>query len=191
MLICPKCGYENDDGTPYCDDCGADLSEIEPQPQAGEEVIQPEEQESEPAAEPAVTPAEETGMVEEEPEEKEPVQPEVQGGKAQLTVLRGENPGEEFPIVFEGLHVIGRKDPEGKPVDIDLTDQGASLPEPTVSRQHAAIKFENGKYTVEDLDSTNGTSINREPFLQVGQPQELNDGDTIILGRVHLKFTLT
>ncbi|MBC8228803.1 FHA domain-containing protein, partial [bacterium] len=63
--------------------------------------------------------------------------------------------------------------------------------QPSVSRQHAAIAFENGKYMIEDLGSTNKVSINREPFLQVSQPRELNDGEIIILGRIHLKFTLS
>jgi len=212
MIICPnpECGAENEDGVLYCDQCGFDLSQVEPQAEETEiPVVQPEETEVQPAeeevdiaavpaveqeevAQPVVTPPPilETGVVEPQPVQEEPVQPAVEAGAAKLRVLRGEKPGEEFPIVFEGLHVIGRVDPEGKPVDIDLTDQEASLPSPSVSRQHAAIKFENRQYTIEDLGSTNGTYVNRGNRLQVGQPQELNDGDEVIVGRLYLKFTL-
>ena len=210
MTICPNpdCRAENEDGVLYCDQCGADLSEVEPQVQetpASPAVPHPEEEDVREASEgeeeetdvfvepeedvATITPgdvssAQEAEIIDESV--KETAQPSV----AKLTVLRGENPGEEFPIAFEGLHIIGRMDPDGRPVDIDLTDQEASLLQPSVSRQHAAITFESGKYMIEDLGSTNKVSINREPFLQVGQPQELKDGDVIILGRIHLKFEL-
>ncbi|HIE26526.1 TPA: FHA domain-containing protein [Candidatus Poribacteria bacterium] len=185
----------------YCDKCGADLSEVQEQEQEGqgipaqlddevENIIDPTDMESAEYAPIVTPPAQGTGALE-TPAQEAAVQPAAQMPTAKLTVLRGEKTGEEFPIVFEGLHVIGRTDPDGRPVDIDLTEQEASLSQPSVSRQHAAITFENGRYMIEDLGSTNKVSINREPFLQVGQPRELNDGDVIILGRVHLKFTLS
>ncbi|MFQ6042949.1 MAG: FHA domain-containing protein [Candidatus Poribacteria bacterium] len=153
-----------------------------------ENLIDPTDMESAEYAPIVTPPAQGTGALE-TPAQEAAVQPVAQMPTAKLTVLRGEKTGEEFPILFEGLHVIGRTDPDGRPVDIDLTEQEASLSQPSVSRQHAAITFENGKYMIEDLGSANKVSINREPFLQVGQPRELNDGDVIILGRVHLKFT--
>jgi hypothetical protein len=203
MIICPNpdCKAENEDGVLYCDKCGADLSDAEEQnsqalpaqPQfddQGEKVVDSTDMESAEYA-PIVTPPEHGTGALETPEQKPAVVPGIQAPKAKLTVLRGDKVGEEFAIIFEGLHVIGRTDPDGQPVDIDLTDQEASLSQPSVSRQHAAITFEKGKYMIEDLGSTNKVSINREPFLQVGQPCELKDGDIIILGRVHLKFTLS
>ena len=216
MIICPNpdCKAENEDGVLYCDKCGADLSDAQEQEAVHEVIAERSEQDNQiPSAQPLidnekenlidatdmeaaeyapiVTPPERgTGALETPAQEAE-VQPAVQASAAKLTVIRGEKVGEEFPIVYEGLHVIGRTDPEGRPIDIDLTDQEASLSQPSVSRQHAAIAFENGKYMIEDLGSTNKVSINREPFLQVSQPRELNDGDIIILGRIHLKFTLS
>ena len=188
MIICPNpdCKAENEDGVLYCDQCGAELSQAEPQSQPSEPpTVQPQERVPQPAAQPAGTPqtivtpppATATGIVEPAPVRPTPVQPVALESKAKLRVLRGGKPGEEFPILFEGLHVIGRMDPEGKPVDIDLTDQEASLPSPSVSRQHAAIKFENGQYTIEDIGSANGTYVNRGNRLQIGVPQALNDGD--------------
>lgn len=211
MIICPNpdCRAENEDGVLYCDKCGADLSEAQEQEQAcaeergnsqappaqlqlgdeEEHFVDVTDMESAEYA-PIVTPPEHKTGALEMPAQEAAVQPEVQALTAKLTVQRGEKVGEDFPIAFEGLHVIGRTDPDGRPVDIDLTDQEASSPQPSVSRQHAAITFENGKYMIEDLGSTNKVSINREPFLQVGQPSELKDGDVIVLGRLHLKFTL-
>ncbi|MBM3241561.1 FHA domain-containing protein [Candidatus Poribacteria bacterium] len=201
MIICPNpdCRAENEDGVLYCDKCGADLQQeqdsqaISVQPQLDDEeenIVDATDMEAAEYAPIVTPPSHETGVLE-TPAQKAAVQPAIQTKEAKLTVLRGGKVGEEFPIIFEGLHVIGRTDPDGRPVDIDLTDQEVSLTQPSVSRQHAAITVENGKYIIEDLGSTNKVSINREPFLQVGQPRELNDGDIIILGRIHLKFTLS
>ena len=53
-----------------------------------------------------------------------------------------------------------------------------------LSRQHARIaRGENGAYTIEDLGSTNGTSVNGE---RVEAVQSLALGDTIELGNVGL-----
>ncbi len=183
MIICPNpdCKAQNEDGVLYCNQCGADLSQVAAQAEAAQlpEIAQPV------VTPPPTLPA---GIVEPAQVQPEPVPTAAQGRTAKLRVLRGGKPGEEFPILFEGLHVIGRMDPEGKPVEIDLTDQEASLPSSSVSRQHAAIKFENGQYTIEDIGSANGTYVNRGNRLQIGVPQALNGGDEIIVGRVYLKF---
>jgi hypothetical protein len=111
-------------------------------------------------------------------------QPSVLSPDAQprLLVLRGQKRNEEYPL-FEGLNFIGRADE--KPVDIDLEDQ-----EPPdrvwCSRQHACVKFEDGKLTVEDLNSSNGTFVNRAR-LYPGQPKPLAVGDVIQIGNVHMK----
>ncbi len=50
------------------------------------------------------------------------------------------------------------------------------LPERQVSRQHAILTQEGGKYTLHDLDSKNGTHLNGR---QVKGQAPLNDGDEI------------
>jgi pSer/pThr/pTyr-binding forkhead associated (FHA) protein len=89
----------------------------------------------------------------------------------------------EYPI-FEGQNYIGRADE--KPVDIDLEDQ-----EPPdriwSSRQHALILFESGRMTIEDLNSSNGTFLNRAKIYP-GQPQPLKVNDVIQIGTVQLKL---
>jgi len=50
-----------------------------------------------------------------------------------------------------------------------------------ISRQHAAIRRSGQSYTLEDLNSHNGTVINGQP---VTAPQTLRDGDIIELGGI-------
>jgi len=47
-----------------------------------------------------------------------------------------------------------------------------------VSEQHASFRFQDRRFVVTDLDSTNGTKVNGEPVHQ----QPLNDGDRLTLG---------
>jgi hypothetical protein len=104
------------------------------------------------------------------------------GAQPRLVVQRGQKRNVEYPI-YEGLNFIGRADE--KPVDIDLEDQ-----EPPdrvwCSRQHACIKFEAETLTLEDLNSANGTYLNRGRVYP-GQPQPLKPNDVIQIGNVQLK----
>jgi FHA domain len=105
--------------------------------------------------------------------------------KPKLVVLRGQKINAEFPI-YEGLNFIGRADE--KPVDIDLEDQ-----EPPdriwCSRQHALISFEDGALTIEDLNSANGTYVNRGRIYP-GQKRALNVSDVIQIGTVQMKVKI-
>jgi hypothetical protein len=107
------------------------------------------------------------------------------GSQPKLVVQRGQKRNVEYPI-YEGLNFIGRADE--KPVDIDLEDQ-----EPPdrvwCSRQHACIKFEADVLTLEDLNSANGTYLNRGRVYP-GQPQPLKPGDVIQIGNVQLKVSV-
>ena len=99
-----------------------------------------------------------------------------------LVVIRGLKIGTEFPL-YDGENFIGRADE--KPVDIDLEDH-----EPPdriwSSREHACIILADGKLTIEDLNSSNGTYVNRTRVYP-GQKRELNVNDVIQIGTVHLK----
>ncbi len=50
-----------------------------------------------------------------------------------------------------------------------------------VSRQHALIRWDSVEYTLEDLDSCNGTLLNGNPLLP-GQTYPLHSGDHLQLG---------
>lgn len=107
------------------------------------------------------------------------------GASPHLVVQRGQKVGIEFPI-YGGDNYIGRAD--DKPVDVDLEDQ-----EPPdrvwTSRQHAVLHYDEdaGSITLEDLNSSNGTFVNRARVYP-GQPRSLVLGDVIQIGTVHLKL---
>ncbi len=65
-------------------------------------------------------------------------------------------------------------------------DEGVAwLESPTVSRRHARIVVVEGRATLEDLGSKNGTFLRGER-LTLASP--LSDGDDILLGRVRMTF---
>jgi len=107
------------------------------------------------------------------------------GAQPRLLVLRGQKRNVEYPV-YEGLNFIGRADE--KPVDIDLEDQ-----EPPdriwCSRQHACLSFENNELAVEDLNSANGTYVNRTRIYP-GQKRQLSPNDIIQIGNVQLKVVV-
>jgi pSer/pThr/pTyr-binding forkhead associated (FHA) protein len=103
--------------------------------------------------------------------------------KPKLVCKRGLKVGVEYPI-YEGNNYIGRSDEQ--PVDIDLDDQ--EPPESIwSSRQHALITFENGVVSVEDLNSSNGTYMNRVK-LAPNTKVSLKPGDSIQIGAIHLSL---
>jgi cell division protein FtsW len=61
--------------------------------------------------------------------------------------------------------------------DIVLTD-------PTVSRVHAVVCREQGRWTIADLDSVNGVLVNGKQVKKAF----LKRGDLIVLGRACLRF---
>jgi formylglycine-generating enzyme required for sulfatase activity len=107
------------------------------------------------------------------------------GAQPRLLVLRGQKRNVEYPI-YEGLNFIGRADE--KPVDIDLVGQ-----EPPdriwCSRQHACISFENDQLAIEDLNSANGTYVNRVR-IYAGQKRSLAVNDIIQIGTVQMKVVV-
>lgn len=217
MIKCNECGYENMDGLDYCDSCGAKLAgaaaeAAQPAPAASSDAptgdISPgaaaqreaaaatdamagkaagglESAESAAPAEPAPS-AEPAPAV--EPAAGPTPAPAAVGVppfKVKLKLTRGGRPGgHEFPLEG-GNNLVGRWDPEtGSFPEVDLE---ADDPEAKISRKHALIRLDNGKITIEDIGSLNGTYVNRQPRLTAGTPQDLKDGDEIIIGKTFLK----
>lgn len=63
-------------------------------------------------------------------------------------------------------------------------DNNIVLDDKFVSGRHAVIGFEQGRYYVEDLKSSNGTLLNGKPV----QRTPLDDGDTIRIGALEIRF---
>jgi pSer/pThr/pTyr-binding forkhead associated (FHA) protein len=88
----------------------------------------------------------------------------------------------------DGHNLIGRWDPEtGSFPEVDLEQDD---PEAKISRKHAMIIIENGRITVEDIGSLNGTYVNRGNRLIPGSPLEVKSGDELIIGKTFLKLVV-
>ena len=98
-----------------------------------------------------------------------------------LVVEQGRIPKEQYRL-RKGENIIGRSD--GGPVSVDLKRQ-EDAKRRKVSRQHACIRFEHGKLSIEDLESANGTFVN-ERRVRPGQSQRLRERDRIDIGSVRL-----
>jgi pSer/pThr/pTyr-binding forkhead associated (FHA) protein len=98
----------------------------------------------------------------------------IGGFMAKLVGLSEQWKGQEYPL-FEGGTSVGRV--EGN--DLVFVD-------PTVSSRHAKLFFEDGRWRLEDLGSTNGTTVNGEPVQIV----DLQEGDEVIFGGVQFRLAL-
>ncbi|HEX9101057.1 MAG TPA: sigma 54-interacting transcriptional regulator, partial [Polyangia bacterium] len=88
-------------------------------------------------------------------------------GRLYLLVLEAES-SSVFPLPRDGKVVIGR----APDVDLKLRDQVSS-------RRHAELRLSDGRATLSDLDSHNGTRVNGE---RLDGPRPLLSGDTITVG---------
>ena len=76
--------------------------------------------------------------------------------------------------LFEGENVIGRSEEVAVRIDVD-----------GVSRRHARIVVDGGRFTLEDLGSKNGTYLREQRLVS---PAALEDGDAFRLGRTLMLF---
>jgi 3',5'-cyclic-nucleotide phosphodiesterase len=99
---------------------------------------------------------------------------------AYLEVLNGALTDTRFPLGTETI--IGRDDE-----DAPLPKGGINLGDARVSRKHARIFTQRGRYYLEDCHSTNGTFLNTFR-LQPGAPCVLREGSNVQVGGVHMRF---
>ena len=97
--------------------------------------------------------------------------------KGRIEIQNGGFEGMSFALSSDET-LIGRN----PTTDITLLDEG-------ISREHAVILLdeESGVYTVEDLQSTNGTKVNGKRVRSA----TLSSGDEIELGRTRFAFRLS
>ncbi len=96
--------------------------------------------------------------------------------KAVLLIRNGGFEGMSYEVTAEET-LIGRN----PTTDITLLDEG-------ISREHAMIVYDPDEdiYTIEDLQSTNGTKVNGKRI----RSSELADGDDLQIGHTHFHFSL-
>ena len=91
-----------------------------------------------------------------------------------------------FAINASGETIIGRIDPHrGIRPHVDLSKYDLAA---RISRRHARITAVNGQYQIEDLGSSNGTTVNGKTRLRAKQPITLSNGDLIKFGETMVKF---
>ncbi|MBQ9549896.1 MAG: FHA domain-containing protein [Lachnospiraceae bacterium] len=102
------------------------------------------------------------------------------GRKSRIPFLSGRIGGEQREYRIEQTpYMIGKM----------RNKADAVLPDPKVSRIHACIREEGGRYFLSDLNSTNGTAVN-ERILKGSETAELFDGDMLRFADVTLTFRL-
>ena len=101
----------------------------------------------------------------------------TQRPRAILAIRKGGFDGMQYEL-GENETVIGRN----PTTDITLLDEG-------ISREHAILLFDDDveAYTIEDLQSTNGTKVNGTPVRSA----TLQHGDSIQIGHTLFEFLLS
>jgi len=90
-----------------------------------------------------------------------------------------------FPTGKQSV-TIGREDPvSGIFPEIDLDPHGGQ--DAGVGRQHARLTVQAGQVFIEDLNSVNGTVLNKQKIAP-GQPHPINNGDELRLGKLVLNY---
>jgi hypothetical protein len=81
----------------------------------------------------------------------------------------------------ETFHTQGQRTTIGRSPDC-----GIFLDDVTVSRRHAVLVEQDGRFRIEDQGSLNGTFVNRKRV----ESAELEDGDEVQIGKYRLTFFL-
>lgn len=107
-------------------------------------------------------------------------------GRLEVQTAGDMGPGQSAEIRFplnrshDGSVILGRDDgPSGANV---------KLPAESVSRRHARMQFENGRWKISNLSRTNPTLVNGEELMVTEGARWLYDGDMIEMGEVVFRF---
>ncbi|WP_110515469.1 double zinc ribbon domain-containing protein [Herpetosiphon llansteffanensis] len=189
---CPSCRAAVIPGEAFCDNCGASLL-------AGAPAAAPAARPVAPAPQPSYTPPVQAAPVVPAapvytPPPAVPAKPPVAAPVAAAPVgiqsLAGfvlvTAAGTRINLPAKADIVVGREDAVSNNYpDIDLNPHNGLAD--GVGRRHARIFVRAGVVQLEDLDSTNGTTVNKQR-LQARQIVNLNVGDEIRFGRCVLQW---
>lgn len=160
-VVCSSCGFSNVAGASFCENCGTPLGQG---------------QLAQPSVPQPVAP---------QPPPFTPVQPSGPVFVTGRLVIQGSNASLSFPAGKAEI-IIGREDPVSSIFpDIDLELHGGQ--DAGVGRKHARLTSQSGQVYVDDLNSVNGTFINKQKVIP-GQPRPVNNGDELRFGKVAANY---
>ncbi len=179
---CPECGTAFGKAAKFCKNCGQALTDGGPT-SGSEDVLTdaaldnlekvPLDTVSKPPAEPDLGAEAETESTGELFDDANPLPGSAEREIARFTVeiLNGLAAGRKVRMNDGVTMVVGT----GADADLVLNDE-------CISRKHAAIHVREGKVSLEDLESTNGT------FLRVERSCELYPNDVVVIGNTVLRI---
>ena len=99
--------------------------------------------------------------------------------------MRADGCGDTCLVVTYGAE-LGRRYVLDRPEMVVGRSRGCDihLEQDSTSRRHAVVRYSAGAYQVQDMGSTNGTSVNDETVSD----RRLEDGDELRFGRTVMKF---
>ena len=154
-MVCPHCGHRNPEGGAFCASCGGRLTPARPDETTATII---------PPVQPTVTDSDDEDIA--------LAVNDLEAGAAVLVVRRGPNVGERYALDQEVTRA-------GRHPDSDIF-----LDDITVSRRHAEVHRLDGRYTLRDTGSLNGTYLNRERI----DDAPLVSGDEVQIGKYRLVF---
>jgi uncharacterized Zn finger protein (UPF0148 family) len=201
MITCSRCKSQLEDGSIFCDYCGARIaSSGAPLPpvargnltctKCGQPVMAGEAFCEKCGASLSPAPSQPA------PPEEHPPSPRTATKKgaqpaapnAPRLVVQPENVSLPFPPGKTEV-IAGREDP-GSNIFPELNLGPYNTEKGAISRRHAKFSLRDDRWQIEDLNSTNFTFLNKQK-LQPGQLYPLNNGDEIRLGQVTMTFLTT
>jgi pSer/pThr/pTyr-binding forkhead associated (FHA) protein len=90
-------------------------------------------------------------------------------------------------LLFRDGPLAGRRFPIAERLMLGRENADIVVDDPEVSRQHAMMRWSDGRLELSDLRSANGTFLNRE---RIAGPQELRDGDVVMIGQTSIVVEL-
>jgi hypothetical protein len=180
-IVCPLCNHRNIAGSAFCENCGRQLTPIQPAPAPV-------------ALAPAIPPAAAAPAT--PPPAAPPVTPLVTPAATPPVASVAPTVAGRLVVQTTGAQIVlpsgkqtvilGREDPVSNIFpDVDLDPLGGH--EAGVGRRHAQLVAQSGGIYLEDLDSVNGTFVNKQR-LTPRQPKLLENGTEVRLGKLVLVY---
>lgn len=178
---CPSCGANVIPGEAFCDNCGASLLGGTTAAAPTVQPVKPAPPSQPPTAPAYMPPAQPAQQVQPAaPVYTPPPAPAVVQTLADYVLVTSSGTRINLPAKHEAL--LGREDaPSNNYPDVDFNPHNGLAD--GVGRRHARLFLSNGHVMLEDLNSTNGTLLNKQR-LNAKQPTALNVGDEIRLGKL-------